>query len=170
MDKRFEIELPKEIVDVFIQIALGAFCFFSSIKLVEYYNFAKKTNNWAVLVYGFVICFLIGIYFCIIAAMKTLKRYYSKVPLEIVFYDDRLEVPSDAKKYYFFPDHDDRVIVFGAIKKISLKGSPDKGPSWVRILYKDQRVLKKAKISSSVFKSSAMYKDFVEHLRDRHPF
>jgi len=170
MDKRFEIELPKEIMDVFIQMALGSLCFFSSFKIIEYYNLVKKNNPWAVVSYGVVVCLLIGIYFCINAAIKTLKRYYSEAPLEIVFYDDRLEVPSDTKKYLFFPDHEDRVIIFGAIKKVSLKGSPDKGESWVRILYMDQRKLKKARISSSVFKSSEMFKDFVEQLRDRHPF
>lgn len=170
MEKRFEIELPKEIMDVFIQMALAVLCFFSSIKIVEYYNFVKKSNNWAIVVYAIVICLLIVIYFCINAVIKSLKRYYSDVPLEIVFYDDRLEVPSDSKKYYFFPDHEDRVIIFGAIKKISMKGSLDKGESWVRILYLDQSKLKKARISSSVFKSSATFSEFVENLKDRHPF
>ncbi len=170
MEKRFEIELPKEIMDVFLQVALGALCFFSSIKIIDFFNMVKKNNNWAVVVYAIVICLLIGIYFCINAAMKTLKRYYSKVPLEIVFYDDRLEVPSDSKNYYFFPDHEDRIIIFGAIKKISLKSSPETGVSWVRILYMDQRKLKKARISSSVFKDSVAFNDFVEHLRDKYPF
>ena len=73
MEKRFEIELPKEIMDAFLQAALGALCFFSSIKIIDFFNMVKKNNNWAVVVYAIVVCLLIGIYFCINAAMKTLK-------------------------------------------------------------------------------------------------
>lgn len=170
MNKKFEIELPKEILDAFIQIALAGLCFFSSLKLIQQTNPENKTSVLNLVVYAIAICFLAGIYYCIDAAIKTLKRYYSKVPLEIVFYDDRLEVPSDAKIFFFFPDHQDKVIIYGAIKKIYLRGSLDEGKCWVKILYLDHSKLKKARISNSVFKSSAMFKDFVEQLREIHPF
>ena len=170
MIKKFEIDLPKEILDAFIQIALGGLCFFSSIKLIQQINPENKTSALSFISYGIAIFLLVGIYFCVEAAIKTLKRYYSKVPLEIVFYEDRLEVPSDAKKFFFFPDHKDKVIIYGAIKKIYLRGSPDKGKCWVKILYLDHRKLKKARISNSVFKSSAMFQNFVDQLKEIHPF
>lgn len=170
MIKRFEIDLPKEIVDVFIQIALAGLCFFSSVKLIQNYILVTKISIISFAVSGVVVCFLAGIYFCINAAFKSSKRYYSEAPLEIVFYDDRLEVPSDEKKFFFFPDYDNKIIIFETIKKVSLKGSPDKGACWVKILYRDKDKLKKARISNSVFKSSATFKDFVAHLQETRPF
>lgn len=170
MIKRFEIDLPKEILDVLIQIALAGLCFFSSVKIIQNHGSTAKISVMNLAAYLIVVCFLIGIYFFINSAIKCIKRYYSESPLEIVFYEDRLEVPSDSKKFMFIPDHETKTIIFETIKKISVKGSPDKGECWVRILYLDERKLKKAKISNSVFKTSAMFKDFIAHLQERHPF
>lgn len=166
MTKRFEIDLPKEIMDVFIQFALIGLCFFSSIKIVKYYSSQDKISVVAVLAYAVVVCLLGGIYFLVNAAIKSVKRYYSELPLEIVIYDDRIEVPCNIKKFSLYTELEHRTIVLEAVKKVSLKGSPDASVCWLKILYTEKGKLKKVSINKSVFKTLASFKEFLKDLKE----
>lgn len=165
MIKRFEIDLPKEIMDVFIQFALIGLCFFSAVKIVRYYSSLDKINVMAVLAYGVVVCLLAGIYFFINTVIKSIKRYYSELPLEIVIYDDRIEVPCNVKRFSLFTELQHKTIILETIKKVSLKGTPDANVCWVKILYKEKGKLKKVSINKSVFKNLASFKDFLEQIK-----
>lgn len=166
--KRFEIDLPKEIMDVFIQFALIGLCFFSSVKIVKHYASLDKISVVAVVAYAVVLCLLGAIYFFVNAAIKSIKRYYSELPLEIVIYDDRMEVPCNVKKFSLFTELEHKTIILETIKKISVKGSPDATVCWVKILYLDKGKLKKASINKTVFKTSKSFKEFLEELKERH--
>jgi hypothetical protein len=165
MNKRFEIDLPKEIMDVFILMALIGLCFFSSIKIVKYYGLLGKLTVWTFVAYGVVVCLLIAIYFFVNTAIKSIKRYYSDLPLELVIFDDRIEVPCNVKKFSLFTELEHRTIVLENIKKVSLKGSPDANICWVKILYVEKGKFKKVSINKTVFKSTKFFKEFLEELR-----
>lgn len=166
MTKSFEIDLPKEIMDVFIQMALIGLCFFSSVKIVKYYSSLDKVSAVTFVAYGVAACLLGCIYFFVNAAIKSIKRYYSELPLEIVIFDDRLEVPCNVKKFSLYSELQHKTIVLEGIKKVSVKGSPDATICWVRILYMDNGKLKKVSINKTVFKSSKLFKEFLEELKE----
>ncbi|MEA9357291.1 hypothetical protein SHI21_13785 [Bacteriovorax sp. PP10] len=168
MTKSFEIDLPKEIMDVFIQFALVGLCFFSSVKIIKHYGSLDKISVLTVVAYGVAVCLLAGIYFFVNAAIKSIKRYYSELPLELVIYDDRMEVFCNIKKFSLYSELQHKVIILETIKKISLKGSPDANVCWVKILYVDKGKLKKVSINKTVFKSSKSFKEFLEELKERH--
>lgn len=166
MNKSFEIDLPKEIMDVFIQLALVGLCFFSSVKIIKHYGSLDKVNVLTFVAYGVVVCLLGGIYFFVNSAIRSIKRYYSELPLELVIYDDRIEVPCNVKKFSLFTELEHKTIILETIKKVSLKGSPDADVCWVKILYMDKGKFKKVSINKTVFKSSKLFKDFLGELKE----